>query len=191
MKGKSESGINTLQAFDENGELNVIIETPKGSRNKYAFDEKLNLFKLKGFLPLGASFPFDFGFIPNTLGGDSDPLDILILMDEPAFAGCLVSARLIGVIEAKQTEDDVTERNDRLIAVASKSITHSHVKTLDDLNENLIEQIKHFFISYNQAKGKKFEPLGQFRADHARLIVEDGIKNLQNKGEKAKVKSKK
>ncbi|HEX8201166.1 MAG TPA: inorganic diphosphatase, partial [Isosphaeraceae bacterium] len=85
------------------GELNVIIETPKGSRNKFDFDEELGLFKLGGVLPAGAVFPYDFGFVPATRGGDGDPLDVLVLMDEPAFVGCLVPARLIGVIEAEQT----------------------------------------------------------------------------------------
>ena len=182
MNKKSTTGINALDAFDEeSGDLNAVIETPKGSRNKYTFDEKLNLFKLGGILPLGASFPFDFGFIPGTLGGDGDPLDVLILMDEPAFPGCLVPSRLIAVIEAEQTESGKTERNDRLIAVASKSATHSHVKSLNDLNEAIVEQIKHFFISYNEAKGKEFEPLGQFGAVRARKVVEEGVKNLKDK----------
>src|ERR1700704_1472641 len=88
----------------ETSELIVVIDTPKGSRNKYKFDEKLQLFKLGGLLPVGATFPFDFGFIPNTMGGDGDPLDILLLMEEPAFTGCVVRSRLIGVIEAGRTE---------------------------------------------------------------------------------------
>src|ERR1700704_2993480 len=85
----------------ESGHINAIIDTPKGSRNKFKFDEKIGMFKLGGALPVGAVFPFDFGYIPSTRGGDGDPLDILILMDEPAFVGCLVPARLIGVIEAE------------------------------------------------------------------------------------------
>lgn len=89
---------------EETGTLNVIIDTPKGSRNKFKFDERLEIFKLGGALPLGAVFPFDFGYIPSTRAEDGDPLDVLILMDEPAFTGCLVQAKLIGVIEAEQTE---------------------------------------------------------------------------------------
>ena len=69
-----------LEAIDsESRELNVVIDTPKGSRNKFAYDEKVRLFKLSGVLPAGASFPFDFGFIPSTVGGDGDPLDVLLL----------------------------------------------------------------------------------------------------------------
>lgn len=160
----------------DSDEINVIIETPKGERNKYNYDHELGLFKLGGVLTLGHSFPFDFGFIPNTLGGDGDPLDVLVLMDEPAFTGCLVKSRLIGVIEAEQTErDGKIERNDRLIAVASNSDTHSHVKSLEDLNDKLVEEIEHFFISYNEAKGKKFEPQGRFNSEKALEIVKDGI----------------
>ena len=163
----------TLEPFNsETRELNVIIETPKGSRNKLTYDEKYGLLKLSGVLPVGSSFPFDFGFVPSTLGGDADPLDVLVLMDEPVFPGCLVPSRLIGVIEANQTENGETNRNDRLIAIASDSVTHSDVHSLEDLNRSLMDQIEHFFISYNESKGKKFEPLGRYGPARARSIVE-------------------
>lgn len=166
-----------IKPFDEeSGELRVIIDTPKGSRNKYKYDEKLQIFKLGGVLAVGHSFPFDFGDIPNTLGEDGDPIDVLVLMDEPAFVGCLIPSRLIGVIEARQTEDGKTMRNDRLIAVASNSRTHKDIKSIDDLNETLVDEIEHFFVSYNEAKGKKFETLGRFGAIKAKHLVEEGIK---------------
>jgi inorganic pyrophosphatase len=173
------SPFDKLTTFDEDsGELNVVIETPKGSRNKYAYDEDLGLFVMKGVLAVGHSFPFDFGFIPQTKGGDGDPLDVLILMDEPAFAGCLIRARLIGVIEAEQTElDGKVERNDRLIAVASNSHIHKHIKSINDLNATLVDEIEHFFVSYNEAKGKKFAPLGRFAAQKAKSLVENGMKS--------------
>jgi len=165
-----------LKAFSDTAELNVIIETPKGSRNKFTFDAEKGLFKLSGVLPAGASFPFDFGFLPGTLGGDGDPLDVLVLMDESAFAGCLVPSRLIGVIEALQTErDGETTRNDRLIAVAANSRDHQHLRSLEDLNENLLEEIEHFFISYNEIKGKKFDPLGRFGAERAQRLIKTAI----------------
>lgn len=85
----------------ENGTLNVVIETPRGHRNKYSFDHELGLFRLGGVLTAGAVFPFDFGFLPGTLAADGDPLDVLVLMDEPAFPGCLIPARLLGAIEAE------------------------------------------------------------------------------------------
>ena len=142
-----------LEPIDKDtGHVNAIIDTPKGSRNKFKYDEKIGMFKLGGALPLGAVFPFDFGYIPSTKAGDGDPLDILILMDDPAFVGCLVPAKLIGVLEANQTEDEVTTRNDRLIAVAADSRNHSHIRFLGDLNNNLLHEIERFFVSYNETK---------------------------------------
>jgi inorganic pyrophosphatase len=104
------------------GEIHAIIETPKGSRNKFDFDVRTGLFEPGSAMPAGVEFPFEFGFVPGTVGGDGDPLDLLILMDAPTFVGCVVKSRLIGVIEAKQRMKDGTEeRNDRLIAVAVQS----------------------------------------------------------------------
>ena len=177
-----------LDAFHpETRELNVIVETPKGSRNKFEYDYKLGLYKLGGVLPAGASFPFDFGFVPSTLGEDGDPLDVLLLMDEPAFTGCLVPALLIGVIEAEQTElSGDTVRNDRLIAVAAKSLTHRNLKSLEQLTpaaqggDILLEEIEHFFVSYNTFKGKQFKPLGRFGPERALRLVEEGVKRFRS-----------
>ena len=182
--------LSALEAFaGDSGELNVIIETPKGSRNKFDYDEDAGLFKLGGVLPSGAVFPFDFGFVPSTLGGDGDPLDVLVLMDEPAFTGCLVRVRLLGVIEAEQTErDGVKTRNDRLVGVASESRLLREVKTLASLGESLLDEIEHFFVSYNVIKGKVFKPLGRFGPSHALKLVEEGRKayNKRHKPRAAK-----
>jgi inorganic pyrophosphatase len=160
----------------------VIIDTPKGSRNKYKYDEEQKLFKLGGVLTAGAVFPFDFGFLPRTVGEDGDALDVLVLMDEPAFVGCLVEARIIGVIEAEQTEEGKKPfRNDRLLAVASESHSYENVSTLSQLNENLVTEIEHFFVSYNQAKGKEFKPLRRSGARRAKELIETGIENFSSK----------
>src|SRR5271154_6416335 len=87
---------------DEKEIIQVIVETPKGSRNKYAFDQEDRIFGLKKVLPAGMTFPYDFGFVPSTLADDGDPVDVLVLMDEPAFPGCLLECRLIGVIQGEQ-----------------------------------------------------------------------------------------
>jgi len=175
-KARVLSPYDLLDPFDEKtGDLNVVIETPKGSRNKFDYDHELGLFRLGGVLPAGAVFPFDFGFVPKTLGGDGDPLDVLVLMDEAAFTGCLVLVRLIGVIEAEQTEEGKTTRNERLIAVAAKSRDHAEVVSLSQISDNLVEEVEHFFVSYNTAKGKEFKPLGRFGADRAVRVVEEGI----------------
>ena len=152
--------------------LNVVIDTPKGCRNKFAFDKKNKTYVLKTVLPEGHVFPFDFGSIAGTKADDGDPLDALILMDEPAFPGCLIAARAIGVIEANQTEKGKTERNDRIVAVALESHTNGGIKSLKDLNANLVEEIERFFISYNETRGKKFSPIGRRGPKRAIKIVD-------------------
>ena len=153
--------------------IDIIIETPKGCRNKYAYDEEAKGYRLKKILPAGAVFPFDFGFIPNTKGGDGDPLDVLVIMDEPAYPGCIIECRIIGVLKAKQTERDKhTEENDRLVAVSIVSSSYSEVRALKDVNKNILEEIEHFFVSYNEQAGKKFEAYGWADAKEAMLLIE-------------------
>src|SRR5712672_3478804 len=138
----------------------AIIETPKGCRNKFDHDSESNLFMLGGLLPEGMMFPYDFGFIPSTLGEDCDPLDILVLMDAPAHVGCLIEFRIIGVIMAEQTEDGKTESHDRLLGVAIHSYDHQDVESISDLNKTLLDQLEGFFVSYNKQRGKKFKVTG-------------------------------
>ncbi len=171
-------------------EVNAIIETPKGSRNKFKYDPELGLFRLNKVLPAGAVFPFDFGFIPSTLGGDGDPLDVLVLMDESAFTGCLIWARLIGVIEADQTEQGKTKRNDRLIAVAAESFDHAEVHELDQISANLVSEIEHFFVSYDQIEGKQFNPIGRFGSERAKELVRAGIAQFEQARSDSKHKQK-
>lgn len=172
----------SLKAFDaQSGDLNVVIETPKGSRNKFAYDVELELYRLKGMLPVGASFPYDFGFVPSTLGEDGDPLDVLLLMEEPAFPGCLVAARLIGVIEVEQTEEGKTEKNDRLIAVYAKSPLYKETESLADLNEALLHEIEHFFGSYNEAKGKQFKVTARRGPERAAELIREGERIFKKK----------
>lgn len=153
--------------------IDIIIETPKGCRNKYAYDEKVKAFRLKKILPVGAVFPFDFGFIPGTKGEDGDPLDVLVIMNEPAYPGCVVECRIIGALKAKQTERDrKAEENDRLIAVSVVSTSYSEVRSLKDINKNILDEIEHFFVSYNEQAGKKFEPGGWANAKESMMLIE-------------------
>ena len=166
-----------LKPFNrKSGNLNVVIDTPKGSRNKYAFDFKIDAYKLKTVLPHGTIFPFDFGSIPGTIADDGDPLDVLVLMDEPVFIGCLIEARLLGVIEAQQTEDGETQRNDRLIAVAAESHTNGKLKSLRKLDSKLLGEIEHFFVAYNDARGKKFKPIGRRGSAVAKRLIKKQTK---------------
>src|SRR2546421_8143176 len=114
------SSLNPLDSKDKQI-LRVVVETPKGSRNKFAFDPDQHLFKLKKVLPTGMAFPYDFGFVPSTEAEDGDPIDVLVLMDEPAFPGCVLKCRPIGVIEGQESDKKKKkkkkERNDRIIAI--------------------------------------------------------------------------
>jgi inorganic pyrophosphatase len=162
-----------IPALAQNSGLaNVIIDTPKGSRNKFKFDEEKGLFKLKHVLPEGMDFPYDFGFLPNTLSEDGDPLDVLVILDAPTFAGCLVETRIIGVLEAEQTgKDGKTQRNDRLIGVFAESEVHAHLQELRDLPKPFLHQIEHFFQSYNQLRGIEFKVLAHAGAKKALNLI--------------------
>jgi inorganic pyrophosphatase len=156
--------------------VHVVVETPKGSRNKVAFDPDLEVFKLKGVLPEGHSFPYDFGFVPSTKAADGDPLDVLLLLDAPAFAGCLVEARLLGALEIEQHETDGTvQRNDRLLAVAADSREHKQLHTLADLSPDMLHEIEHFFHSYNEAKGGEIKVLRRVGPERAHELLKQAL----------------
>jgi len=122
-----------LKPMTKDDLLQVVIETPAGSRNKFAFDPDQSVFALKKVLPAGMVFPYDFGFLPQTLAPDGDPIDVLLLMDEPAYPGCLVASRLIGVIEGEQIDGKKKVRNDRLVAVANANHMYANIRKLEDL----------------------------------------------------------
>lgn len=138
----------------------AVVETPKGRRSKYDFDPELCAFVLAGLLPEGMSFPLDFGFIPSTRAEDGDPLDVLVLADEASAMGAVLQVRLIGVIEAEQTEDGETLRNDRVIAVACVSKLHEQTREIDDLGEDYLSHLGEFWKQYNALKDKEFNILG-------------------------------
>lgn len=177
MVSKSKKSQPSCEAFCEDGEtLNVVIETPRGCRNKFQYDPERAAFRLKSVLPAGSAFPYDFGFVPETQADDGDPIDVLVLMDESAFPGCIVPARLVGVIEAKQTEDGKSERNDRLVAVAADAHDYRDIKTIRDINANLLKELEHFFVSYNEMRGKQFKLIGTRGPKHAMKLIKRAIK---------------
>lgn len=174
--------LSALPTFDpKTGEVIVVTETPKGSRNKYSYDEGLGAFKLAAVLPEGTSFPFDFGFIPSTLGEDGDPLDVLVLLDTSVAVGCVLTVRLIGVIEAEQRErNGKCVRNDRLLAVATRARTHAHIHAAADLRPDLMAEVEEFFAHYNRLSGKEFTPIHRGGAEEARKVLEGGIAAFQD-----------
>jgi inorganic pyrophosphatase len=140
-----------LKPFEKD-EIVVIIETPKGSRNKYAYEPDERIFTLKKVLPAGMAFPYDFGFVPSTLGGDGDPLDVLVLMDEPAFPGCKLTARVIGIIEGEQGQRKRAVHNDRVVAIESANHSYAHVQHIEDLGRQFEQELEQFFVNYHRGE---------------------------------------
>ena len=139
--------------------IQVVIETPKGSRNKYSLDVDQKIFELKKVLPAGMDFPYDVGFVPSTIAEDGDPLDVLVLMDEPAFPGCLLKCRAVGIIEGEQGKKKKAERNDRIVAVEQDNHSYARVKHINDLGKDFVEELEEFFVNYHQLSGKKYRIL--------------------------------
>jgi inorganic pyrophosphatase len=175
------NGIAALPTRDADGCLLAVIEAPRGSGSKLKFDPSSGVFKLHKVLPPGTVFPFDFGFIPGTLGADGDPLDVLVLMDEPAAPGVVVPCRLLGAIEATQrmshdTRSARSQRNDRLVAVAQMTYRHAHCRSLRDVGPELIAEIEAFFVFYNERTGKRFTPTGRVGVATANRLVSEGCR---------------
>jgi inorganic pyrophosphatase len=170
-----------VPAYDRlTGRLNVIIETSKGNSSKYKYDEQLGLFRLHKLLPAGAIFPFDFGFIPSTRGEDGDPLDVLVLAGEPTAIGSLVTVRLLGALRAEQTEGRRTLRNDRLIGVPHTDKIKPQARSFRDLSSQLLDQIEHFFISYNRYEGRAFRIMARDGPGAADRLVAEGIRRYRH-----------
>lgn len=153
-------------------ECQAIIETPKGRRSKFKYEKDSGLFSLSNILPQGFSFPFDFGFIPSTEAEDGDPLDLIVLMDEPAHVGCLLNVRLIGVIKVVQTEKEKQTENDRLLAVAIRTVEFKDVNDISDLPKSHVDQISEFLALYNKNSGKQDEVKGIEGPDAAIELLE-------------------
>ena len=165
-----------LKILDDAGLYRVIIETPKGSRNKFAYDVEQRIFSLKKVLPAGMAFPYDFGFLPRTLADDGDPLDVLLLMDEPAFPGITVNSRLIGVIEGEQIDGKKRIRNDRIVAVADANHMYADIKKLEDLPKRFLNELEEFFVNYHKLEGKEYKLLGCHSAGTAKRLIEKASK---------------
>jgi inorganic pyrophosphatase len=153
----------------------LIVDTPLGSSNKYKFDAKSGLFKLSRILPGGMHFPCDFGSIPGTVGEDGDALDVAVLSECPSFVGCLMSARLLGVIRARQTENAKTIRNDRLLAIPVTPVNKPKQRDIRDIAAERLEALEEFFIAYNRAQGRNFKPEGRSGIRAARRTLRIGI----------------
>ena len=162
----------------ETGDLTVVVETPKASHNKYKYDPACRALRLGAVVAEGLAFPYDFGFIPSTLGEDGDPLDVLLFLDHGVPPGTVVTARLIGVLEVRQREEGERKwtRNDRFFAVATHAHSHQHLKTLADLRPHLIDEVESFFTHYAGLNGKQLEVLARRGPRRAEKLVRAGAR---------------
>ncbi|HMI19591.1 MAG TPA: inorganic diphosphatase [Sphingomonas sp.] len=152
--------------------VRAIVETPAGCRTKYDYDRESGLFALHDVLPAGMAFPLAFGFVPNTLAEDGDPVDILILADETLPVDCLATVKLLGVIEACQTElDGRRNRNDRLIGRILKTRIHADMQDMDGLGGAMLGELTSFFETYNRLKNKNFAVTGIGDAARACTLI--------------------
>ena len=167
-----------LKPFTEDDDdiIAVVIETPKGSRNKYAFDPDQIVFKLQKVLPAGMAFLYDFGFVPSTKADDGDPVDVLVLMDEPAFVGCILQCRLIGIIQGEQKDGKQIERNDRLVAVQIGTHSWDDVHHIDDLGKKFRKELEEIFVNYHDLTGEGYAILGVKGPGAANKSIEKGLK---------------
>ena len=171
-----------VPALREDDAVNVFVETPTGSRDKFALDHETGLFEWTLQLPLGSTFPFSFGFVPNTMAEDGDALDIILLVEGRMPQGTLVKSRLIGVLPVTQDEEGDGEagtRNDRILAVPTLAQSFGDAHDIGDLRSGLYEEIGAFFASYNRLISREFEygdPLG---ADEAQRRLKAAIERFE------------
>ena len=159
-------------------EINVIVEIPSGSRNKYEYDKALDIFRLDRALHSPIFYPGDYGFVPRTLALDDDPLDVLILVSEPTFSGCLVAARPIGLL---RMIDDGKE-DDKVLAVPVGEPDYADVHNYTQIFPHQLRKIQHFFETYKLLEGKKTSTTGWDDAAAARRIIVEAAQRFEAPG---------
>ncbi len=164
--------LSLIPAQPEPGVINVLIEIPGGSKNKYEFDKDMNAFALDRVLFASVKYPYDYGFVPNTLADDGDPLDGMVMMDEPTFPGCVIAARPIGML----LMIDGGDRDEKILCVPAEDPRYNEVKSLGDIAPHRLEEIAEFFRTYKNLEQKVTEIQGWKDVDAVTPLVEECIK---------------
>lgn len=155
----------------------AVIEVPKGSRNKYEYSKTAGVIKLDRVLYSPLHYPGDYGFIPQTYFEDDDPMDILVMMNEATFPGCVVEARVLAILKMI----DKGEADYKVLAVPATDPNFEHIKTYDDLPKHFLNEVKHFFMTYKQLEGVEVDNLGWDGTEATREIVLKSMKMYQDK----------
>lgn len=171
------TGIAQLTPFYEQTTMaNVVIETPRGMPVKLKYDEKNDVFRVHKGMPVGFEFPFNFGFVPRTVGGDGDPLDVLVLSAHVMPAGTVVVGRIVSALEAEQFEGKKKERNDRLLVTPWDLVSRSPMLPELSFDKTLKHAIIEFFTKYNEAQGRRFHPLRFAPARRGIQLTREAVK---------------
>lgn len=160
-----------IPAQPEPGLINVLIEIPAKSKNKYEFDKDMGAMILDRVLFSSVQYPYDYGFVPNTLADDGDPLDGMVLMDQPTFPGCVIAARPIGMLEMI----DGGDRDEKILCVPAEDPRYADVKSLDDIATHRLDEIAEFFGTYKNLEKKEVQILGWQNVDKVKPLVQQCI----------------
>jgi inorganic pyrophosphatase len=167
-----------LPSFSDQDDVNVVIETPRGSRAKFSYDPDLKAFSLAKSLLTGLTYPHDWGFVPSTKADDGDPLDIMVIHDAATFPGLVIACRLIGILEIEQISKRKAERNDRLFAVPRRSHAEMGLSDIHDLSGPIREELEKFFIATDELEDKELKIIGWKGPKAALQAVKDSAKKF-------------
>lgn len=147
--------------------VNAVIEIPQNEVNKYEYDKKLHVFRLDRNLHSPVHYPGDYGFIPSTLSGDGDALDVLVLVDTPSFSGCLLEVRPIGMLEML----DQGKTDEKILAVGLNNPRYKDLKNYTEVYTHILREIQHFFAIYKDLEGKRTELISWHDTEQARRTI--------------------
>jgi inorganic pyrophosphatase len=170
-----------LPRFSDDGNLRVVVETPRGSQAKLDYDPKLKTFTLAKSLLTGLSYPYDWGFIPATRAEDGDPLDVMVIHDAGTFPGLVLTCKIIGVLQVEQhRKGKKAERNDRVFAVPRGSHAEKDLSDVRDLTSAKREELEKFFIATDELEDKQVKILGWKGPKAALKTIKKGADAFQN-----------
>jgi inorganic pyrophosphatase len=156
--------------------VNMIVEIPKGRRNKFELDKETGLIRLDRYLYSSSVYPGDYGFIPQTLAADGDPLDMLVMVNEPTFSGCLIEARVVGMFRMKDKGYD----DFKVLGVPNADPLFGHVKKLEDVPPHFLREVEHFFGTYKQLEGAHTESLGWIGNEESTIEVRASVERFRS-----------
>lgn len=150
---------------------NAIVEIPKGRRTKFELDKRYGIMRMDRFLYSSSQYPGDYGFIPQTLAEDGDPLDILVMVNEPTFCGCLIRTRVVGLFKMR----DAGAPDYKVLAVPHSDPLFNDYRDLNHVPQHYLREVEHFFATYKELEGVKIDVEGWSGADDARQEVRDSV----------------